>query len=355
MGRFHQKESREGEVDMENTKETDFLIVGQGLAGTLLSFELMQNGYSVHIIDNNHFESSTKVAAGLINPITGRRFVKSEQIDVLLPAARQMYQQLENFLGIPLWIDRKIKWALSGIKEENDWNARAATDAYAVFMNFSEADGELLEKTRDFDAFGTVQLAAQVNISAMVEAYAQKMIAEGNLSREKFDYELLSLHKDDHVIYKNYKAGKIVFCEGEKGRFNPYFKNYPFFVAKGEVLILKIPELGSGDILKSQVTFCPLGDDLYWSGSNFEWHPKYALPTQNFRENFTREIQQILRIPFEIVEHRAAIRPAVSDRRPIAGFHPDFPLIGIFNGLGSKGTSLGPWWAKQFVQNLSGR
>ena len=340
---------------MVKTTEPDFLIVGQGLAGTLLSFELMQAGYKVHIIDNAHFESSTKVAAGLINPITGRRFVKSEQIDELLPVAKLTYEKLEKFMGIQLWNERKIKWALSGRKEENDWNARAASEAYALFMNFSDANAELLEKTRDVDAFGTIHVAAQVNISAMIEAFANKMMEEGMLTREVFDYEQMDLKVKDRIQYKNFNAERIIFCEGARGRFNPYFRDYPFFVAKGEVLILKIPELKTNDILKSHITFCPLGDDLYWTGSNFEWHPENAQPSNEFRDTFTEEIRKFLRIPFEIVDHRAAIRPATSDRRPIIGFHPDFPQLGIFNGLGAKGTSLGPWWAKQFVQSLTNR
>ncbi len=335
---------------MGNTTETDFLIVGQGLAGTLLSFELLKAGYSVHIIDNSHFEASTVVASGLINPITGRRLVKTEQIDELLPIAQSTYLVMEQFLGVPLWKDKNISWALSGMKEENDWNARVSTEAYARFMHFSDSAHYLMEKTRDVDAFGTIFAAAQVNISLMIGAYAEKMNDAGKLTREVFEFEELDFNEPNCIRYKGIKAGKIIFCEGEKGRFNPYFRDYPFFVAKGEVLIIRAPELGLKEVLKSHVTFCPLGEDTYWAGSNFEWNPSDARPTKLFRDAFTEEIRKILRVPFEVIDHQAAIRPAVSDRRPLVGFHPEFPLIGIFNGLGTKGTSLGPWWAKYFLE-----
>ncbi len=56
----------------------DFLIVGQGLAGSLLAWELMQRGAKVLIVDNG-MPNASQVAAGLINPITGMRFAKTHQ------------------------------------------------------------------------------------------------------------------------------------------------------------------------------------------------------------------------------------------------------------------------------------
>ena len=67
---------------------TDYLIIGQGLAGSLLAWELIQRDCKVVIIDNGK-ENASQVAAGLINPITGMRFVKSADVDTLLPAAKQ--------------------------------------------------------------------------------------------------------------------------------------------------------------------------------------------------------------------------------------------------------------------------
>ena len=55
--------------------KVDYLIIGQGLAGSLLAWELIQRRCSVVVVDNGN-ENASQIAAGLINPITGMRFVK---------------------------------------------------------------------------------------------------------------------------------------------------------------------------------------------------------------------------------------------------------------------------------------
>ncbi|MEL7021711.1 MAG: hypothetical protein AAGK47_08885, partial [Bacteroidota bacterium] len=45
-------------------------------------------------------------------------------------------------------------------------------------------------------------------------------------------------------------------------------------------------------------------------------------------------------------------RPTVKDRRPFLGKHPDFSRLAIFNGLGTKGASLGPYFAQQMTNHL---
>ena len=59
-----------------------------------------------------------------------------------------------------------------------------------------------------------------------------------------------------------------------------------------------------------------------------------------------------LRVPFRVVEHIAALRPATLERRPFVGFHPLYPAVGILNGMGTKGCSLAPYFARQLVQQM---
>jgi glycine/D-amino acid oxidase-like deaminating enzyme len=59
-----------------------------------------------------------------------------------------------------------------------------------------------------------------------------------------------------------------------------------------------------------------------------------------------------IKLPYKVVSHKAAVRPATLERRPFAGFHPVHSNIGILNGMGTKGTSLAPFFANQLVQRL---
>jgi len=54
--------------------------------------------------------------------------------------------------------------------------------------------------------------------------------------------------------------------------------------------------------------------------------------------------------PFDVVDHWAGIRPASSDRRPLIGVHPKHKSVMIFNGMGSKGVMLAPYFARQLIK-----
>src|ERR1700748_2767938 len=87
---------------------TDVLIVGQGICGTFLSLELERAGLSYVVIDEERPFTASRVAAGLINPVTGRRIVKTWMIDELLPFALQAYGQMGTALGVPLVRPAKV-------------------------------------------------------------------------------------------------------------------------------------------------------------------------------------------------------------------------------------------------------
>ena len=87
----------------------DVLILGQGLAGTLLAWECEQAGLTFRIADPGHAGAASVVAAGVVNPVTGLRLVKSWRIEALLPAAREAYRGLEAALGVPLWREMRIR------------------------------------------------------------------------------------------------------------------------------------------------------------------------------------------------------------------------------------------------------
>ena len=74
--------------------EYDFLIVGQGIAGTVLTHTLLEQGKRILVIDEGNPSSCSKVAAGLYNPIVFKRLTKSWMIDELSPVAENFYKGL---------------------------------------------------------------------------------------------------------------------------------------------------------------------------------------------------------------------------------------------------------------------
>ena len=86
----------------------EFLIIGQGLSGTWLSYYLQKEKRSFLVIDNNKSVTASRVAAGIINPVTGRRIVKTWMIDELIPFVRNAYSELGKDLGISAITEKKI-------------------------------------------------------------------------------------------------------------------------------------------------------------------------------------------------------------------------------------------------------
>ncbi len=343
-------------------KNIDFIIVGQGLAGSVLAYNLLKKGQKVVIIDNyteGGRKSSSQIAAGVINPITGIRFVKSWRIDEFLPVARTLYLEIEKVLGIKIWHERLIFRTLRNIEDENNWLLRSTFPDYQPY--FGNTPPSVSDRNKDnykpFYALSQVKNAAQVNLPALVQAFRNHFEKEQILLTDNFDANELSFSEND-ITYKDLKALKIIFCEGIYAINNPYFNYLPFNPDKGELLLVRIPNLNLNHIFKSKMAIVPLHDteggqkDLYWVGATNTWNFENDLPNDANKELIVSELNKTLNMPFEIIEHCAAVRPTVKDRRPFLGMHPKFPQLGIFNGFGTKGASLIPFWAEHFSSFL---
>ncbi|NJL76492.1 MAG: FAD-binding oxidoreductase [Saprospiraceae bacterium] len=149
----------------------DYLIVGQGVAGTLMAHFLLEAQQSVVVIDNAHPHGATKAAAGIINPITGRRYVKSWRVEELIPFAASTYQQIEQKLGIQIFYPYAILRALFNEREENDWWRRSTELGYEKYILEQAHLGNYQQHTLPAFGYGELRHAAQVQIGKLANAY----------------------------------------------------------------------------------------------------------------------------------------------------------------------------------------
>ncbi len=329
----------------------DYIIVGQGLAGSLLAYKLLQRGMKVRIFDNHHKGAASAIAAGIINPITGRRFAKSWRIDEFLPFAKSFYQELEQSFNIKIFHDRSVLRFLNGNKDINDWYGRSSWEGFGKYMKEYEEMEKLAGLFYLPFGIGEISPAAQIDIPVLIRSLQNYFKEENIIDFQNVDYQ--SIQIDSLKCQLNgYETKQLIFCEGHQAQHNPLFKTLLFEPAKGEVLFLKIPNLDFNHLLKHKLMLAPLGNDLYWTGSNYEWNALDDQPTEAFKLDFIKKLKDTLKLPFEVIDHKAAIRPTIKDRRPVLGRHPKFPSIAIFNGLGTKGASLAPFWAKEMTDHL---
>ncbi len=339
---------------MEKTQQVDYLIVGQGLAGTLLSHFLLLENQRVVVLDFPHPGRTSNIAAGLVNPVTGRRIAKSWRFEELASFAKQTYQELEAILGVKLWHDRRIVRALHSVFEENEWMRRSGYPEFQAFMNDAPDTTELVGKMQQPHAWGELLGSAQVAMPLLIEVWQKRLMELGVFYEENIDYQRIR-QENNAVVYGCWAAKKLIFCEGAKVVDNPFFNHLPFLPTKGELLLLRIPSLPEQRILKHKLFFVPLGNELFWVGSTSRYEFDGPLPTEDGRENLLAALRQSLTIPFEVVEHLAGIRPTVADLRPFLGLHSENPSLGIFNGLGTKGALMAPFFAKQMSDYLLGK
>ena len=117
-------------------------------------------------------------------------------------------------------------------------------------------------------------------------------------------------------------------------------------------MLVEIKEFSTVNILKRGINIVPWEEDLFWVGSSHEWQFENDQPTAAFRQRTEAQLKSFLKIPFKVMDHWASVRPATLERRPFIGFHPLYPQIGIFNGMGTKGCSLAPYFAHMLADHL---
>jgi glycine/D-amino acid oxidase-like deaminating enzyme len=323
-------------------RKADYLIIGQGIAGTMLSWFLLQAGKSVIVIDDAKPNSASRVAAGIINPVSGRRFEPAWMYDTIYPFAKDTYLQLSALLQVPVFTERQL------------WTVFPSAQMRDAFLNKTTVnDYTELPTTLKYEAFldqpfgAAIVNGATVNLRSLLPAYREYLKQRESLLETHLDMAALDISPTG-VIYGDVVADKLICCDGVATTALPFFKSVKFLPNKGEVLLVKVPGLETTDIIKKGITLVPQEEGVFWAGSSFVWDYEDDHPTVVQREVLEQRLAQLLKVPYEVVGHLSAVRPSGNDRRPIAGFHPEYPAIGIFNGLGTKGCSLAPFMAAHF-------
>lgn len=334
------------------SKVIDYLIVGQGLAGSLLADLLLKGGKQIMVYDEGHLGSSTANAAGIINPVTGRRFVKSWMFDQLIEVALAQYQSLQLSLGVHLIRERNIVRSLPDRKAMNDWLMKSQWPDYAPYVVEEPGLEELQEFLDVQGLWSEVTGGYQIDLPVLIMAMRKRLLEMKVLREEHFETELMR-HRGGSVYYTDLQAKQVIFCEGFKLASNPLFESSVFLnPSKGENFLLKIPGQSMERMIKRKFFLVPLQDEIYWFGAKDGWYFEDGNPTNEAYDLLKRHAFKLIKVPFEILEHRAAIRPTIKDRRPVIGKHPAFPNVYLFNGLGTKGASLGPYWARTLIQHI---
>jgi len=333
----------------------DALIVGQGLAGTLLAWTLRDRGWSLAVIDDGHASSASRVAAGLINPVTGRRLAKTADVDRLLPVAERVYAVLSGQLGLALLHPLPLLRLFRSPAEVELAERRLADPGYAPYL------GERLVPDRAgpgiLDSLGSLvqRRTGYLAIGTLINRLGERLRAEGRLLRSHPGAGDIR-PRAGAMECAGLRAARIICCQGYRAMTDPWWAWLPFRPAKGEILTADSPSLLPPHILSAGRWLLPLDRRRFRFGATYDWEHLDATPTDLARETLMRDLHKVVKLGrAQLYEHGAGVRPGTLDNAPFIGAHPHWSGLWIFNGFGSKGSLQIPGWAEALADHLEGR
>jgi len=333
----------------------DFLIIGQGIAGSFLAWELLKRDQKIVIVDDNHRRSSSMISAGIINPVTGKRFALTDNFDHYFAHALNTYRQLESKFDQQFFEAQDICRIFQDEGERDHWMRKVQlnegqqynkhmTAAKAISLSVNDPLGSVVIKKSGF--------CHAPRLLTTLKEYFQK---QNLLAAQRFSYDDLTID-EKCVRYGGELFRAVIFCEGYQAQWNPFFDWLPFNSVKGEVLKVEIagPPLPAMIINKGK--WCaPLGKKQWIAGSTYIWDHLDCTPTEEARNQIVDGLQKCFKNEIRVLDQRAGVRPVMKDQRVVCGRHNQYNNLAIFNGLGSKGFLTAAYYADHFANYLVGK
>ena len=339
---------------MISKKKVEFIIVGQGLAGSLLGWQLIQQGHSILIIDPCLKQTASRTAAGLINPVTGKRLVKTAGVEHYLPVAKKLYDNLADFFARPFFYEKEQARLFQSEDEVFQWNKRKSESEYAQFLGeqFSANDKDYLN-AHSLGGFNQKQ-CGYLDTVALLDNLRNFFQNQGCFINDQIDLDDLKI-ASPFIKWRRHTAEKIIFCDGHHLQHNPWFSWLPLQPVQGEILTLEIDTPIPNEIVQFGKWLLPLSDGKFKLGASWQWQPLDEKPNEKASSELLNACHQYL--PqlkhARLVETSIGIRPGTRDRQPFLGCHPDKSQLLVFNGFGSKGSLMIPWHAECFSRYLT--
>ena len=341
---------------MTNFSDYDYLLIGHGIAGAVLARELRGRGQRVLVYDEPWPEAASRVAAGLMNPVAGKRFALTWRAQETLPTAVAYYLDLNKELGEDFFQVSPILKVFGSLQEQEQMLARAADNPWQGFVE--KIDPVPIERAGLLSPFGGVWLrgGGHLRVAALLAALAQQGKAEGWLREETFSWK----HVVSDSIGVTYAPGRlrarhVVCCQGAAALACPYLGWLPLTPNQGVVLDVAVPGLSVAQVLNRGAYVVPgVVAGQFRVGATYRWPPFAVDPGDADQRELAGRLVGLTALPFEVVGEQRGVRPAVRDRRPLLGRHPALPWLSLFGGFGSKGVSLAPRLAALLADHLTG-
>lgn len=334
---------------MKPANRCDYLIVGGGLAATTLTWQLLERKKKICLVHSDVHPAASEIAAGMYNPLVFKRITKSWMADDLLPYMEDFYRSIESRLKINLLHPMPIAKLL--VSEEIErWHKKRISGKLENYIA-DIRQGTPFPALKEFAGHAIVTGGGYLDIPAFLKGSFAYFKNRLHLVNEGIKHNEIQINRES-VTWKGIEADKLVFCEGASATKNPFFKHVVYYLTRGDVLSVFIPEFQQHTIINKNLFVLPRGENRYKVGSTYDHHDLSLQPSKKALEYLKEGLEKIINTDFKVLAHHTGIRPTIRDRRPVLGLHPQHRFLGYFNGLGTKGVMLAPFFANQMMHLL---
>ncbi|GHM99054.1 FAD-dependent oxidoreductase [Cytophagales bacterium WSM2-2] len=325
-------------------KSVDHIVVGQGLAGSCLALQLIKRKKKIIVFDIPENNKASAVAAGLFNPITGKRLTRSWKADILFRYLFEFYKEAEVLLRSNFFHPMPIYRPFISVEEQNEWMSLSATDGIKEFIEkvFTQSH---FNKVHDPHGGIMTTQSGFLNVNSFMAAVHAFLENTDSISTKVFDLARLNF-SDEMVGYENIRASSIIFCEGLGVSKNPFFSWLPIRALKGETLTISLEEKPEVIFNRGVYLVPTQSDNLYTVGATYQPNDLKEDVSGGAKTELEEKLKALVKSSYKIHHQNWGMRPTTPDRRPVLGSHPIHKNILIFNGLGTKGVSLAPYFSQ---------
>lgn len=326
------------------------LIVGQGLAGTAVAWRLWERQVPFLIVDPQAAQTSSKVAAGLVTPITGMRLNLSWRMAALAPEAVGFYESIEHRLGRKFYHATPHVRLFKNDRELKIWETRSTAPELQPWLE-SPPPTPLVDEASFHGERGGFQQrdSGWLDTASYLEASRTFFAAEQRVQTGEVNDQDLAVTATG-VTWQGVDFSHVVFCRGwqESGpsRFFPWLE---FDAARGVIVTLRA-DVAEHRILNRGAWMLRRPDGAWRAGSTYEFD--FNRPIEDSVAEVRRKLEGLLKAPYEITAAQAGIRPIIKRLPAVVGRHPSHERVCVLNGLGSKGVLRSPSMARLLVEHL---
>jgi glycine/D-amino acid oxidase-like deaminating enzyme len=172
------------------------------------------------------------------------------------------------------------------------------------------------------------------------------------------DHDILLTNDGISVPKLDLVARQVILAQGFASIHSRWFPSVPISLVQGDILTIEAPALIEERTMHCGVWLVPSDREsiherhLFLVGATYRRQHFDGQPSSNGRQELEEKLRAWLKVPFEVVDHRAGIRPGSYDQKPLLGRSPVDPRVNILNGLGGKGALYAPWMAEILVKAI---